>query len=159
MNRSHFLQPPPQTEVNIAQGYCRWRGILYHGRWNVFAQKAGAGLWSTPQDLARLILAVQKARAGDQQGPVCPAIAEEFLTPQFDDWMGIGVFLDGKGANRGFFHAGETLGYFARFGAGVESVRGWVIMTNGKRDRFDPIIQAVAKEFGWIPLEKAAREE
>jgi CubicO group peptidase (beta-lactamase class C family) len=97
MSRSHFIQPPPQTEANIAQGYCRWRGILYHGRWNVFTEKAGEG-----------------------QGPVSPAVAEQFLTPQFDGWMGMGVFLDGQGTNRGFFHAGETLGYFAHFGAGGE---------------------------------------
>lgn len=159
MSRSHFIQPPPQTEANIAQGYCRWKGILYRGRWHVSAEKAGSGLWSTPHDLARLILAVQKARAGGTQGPVSPAVAEQFLTSQFDEWMGMGVFLDGRGEGRAFFHSGETLGYFACFGAGVEIERGWVIMTNGKKNRLDPITQAIVKEFAWLQPGKDAREK
>ena len=159
MSRSHFIQPPPETEANIAQGYCRWRGILYHGRWCVFTEKAGAGLWSTPQDLARMIVAVQKAQAGDRQGPVSPAIAQEFLTPQFDAHMGMGVFLDGEGVGRGFFHSGENLGYFARFGAGVNVHRAWVIMTNGKKDRFGPIMKAIAQEFGWSQPSEGVREK
>jgi len=150
MSRSHFIQPPPETESNIAQGYCRWRGILYHGRWDVFPQKAGTGLWTAPQDLARLIIAVQKARAGERQGPISPTMAQEFLTPQFDAYMGMGVFLDGEGPSRGFFHTGETLGYFASLGAGVNLDRAWVIMTNGKKDRFGPITKAIAHEFKWF---------
>lgn len=159
MSRSHFIQPPPETETNIAQGYCRWKGILYHGRWHVFSQKAGTGLWTTPMDLAKLIMAVQKARGGDAQGPLSPAIAEEFLTPQFDPYMGLGVFLGGEGPTRGFFHTGETLGYFALLGAGVSLDRAWVIMSNGKKDCFGPIMQAVTREFGWSEPTEGVRKK
>ncbi|MBN1507879.1 MAG: beta-lactamase family protein [Sedimentisphaerales bacterium] len=159
MSRSHFIQPPPEAETNIAHGYCRWHGILYHGRWCVFTQKAGAGLWSTPQDLAKLIVAVQKARAGERQGPISPATAEEFLTPQFDGHMGMGIFLDGEGVSRGFFHSGENLGYFARFGAGVNVRRAWVVMSNGKKDCFNPITKAIAQEFRRLPPDKEITEK
>ncbi len=159
MSRSHFIQPPPPMETNIAHGYCRWKGILYHGRWDVFPQKAGTGLWSTPKDLAKLIMAVQKAQAGERRRPVSPAIAEEFLTPQFDAYMGMGVFLDGEGSSRGFFHTGETLGYFAGFGAGVNLDRAWVIMTNGKKDCLGPIARTIAQEFRWFsPNEEIANK-
>ena len=151
MSRSHFRQPPLEEETgNAAHGYSWMKTVVYGGRWGVFPQKAAAGLWTTPQDLARCIVAVQKAKAGEPAGPISPAMAEAFLKPQFDAWMGTGIFLDGAGENRGFFHAGENLGYFARFGASVSTGRAWVIMTNAQKDRFRPILEAVAEEFGWI---------
>jgi hypothetical protein len=133
--------------------------VAYGGRWGVFPQKAAAGLWTTPQDLARLIMAVQKAKSGEAAGPISPAIAEEFLTRQFDGPTGIGIFLDGEGENRGFFHAGENPGYFAHFGAGVSKDRAWIIMTNAQKDRFDPIVKAIAEEFRWLQADKGTGEE
>ncbi|MGA2865216.1 MAG: serine hydrolase domain-containing protein [Verrucomicrobiota bacterium] len=149
MERSHFHQPPSaQESENAARGYGWMKAVAYGGRWGVFPQKAAAGLWTTPADLARLVVAVQKANSGENAGPISPAIAQEFLRPQFDPGMGTGVFLDEKGDYHGFFHAGENLGYFARFGAGVSNGRGWVIMSNAQKDRFGPILQAVFQEFG-----------
>jgi CubicO group peptidase (beta-lactamase class C family) len=151
MNRSHFHQPPLEQETgNMARGYGWMKTVAYGGRWGIFPQKAAAGLWTTPQDLARLIVAVQKARAGHAAGPISPAIAEEFLTSQFGGPTGIGVFRDGEGGNRGFFHGGENLGYGARFGAGVSNGRGWVIMTNAQKDRFAPVLKAIGTEFRWL---------
>lgn len=150
MVRSHFQQPPPEPEAgNAAHGYSWMKTLVYGGRWGVFPEKAAAGLWTTPQDLARVIVAVQKAYSGEQVGPISPAVAQEFLTPQFDSWAGMGVFLDSQGESRGFFHSGENLGYFASFGAGVSNGRGWIIMSNAQKDRFGPIQKAISKEFGW----------
>jgi CubicO group peptidase (beta-lactamase class C family) len=150
MSRSHFQQPPLETE-NTAHGYGPLRGIVSRGRWPVYPEQAPAGLWSTPQDLARMIIAVQKAEAGEISGPISPAMAHEFLKPPYDGWQGIGVRLGGDGRHRSFYHAGETLGYFARFGAGVSDGRGLVIMSNAKKNRFGAIEKEIAKEFGWAP--------
>jgi CubicO group peptidase (beta-lactamase class C family) len=159
MNRSQFQQPPLEQETgNTARGYGWMKTVAYGGRWGVFPPKAAAGLWTTPQDLARFLVAVQRAKSGEAAGPISPATAEQFLEPQFDDSMGMGIFLDGEGDHRGFFHAGENLGYFAHFGAGVSNGHGWVIMTNAQKDRFDPIVKAVAQEFGWITPNKEAQE-
>jgi hypothetical protein len=70
----------------------------------------------------------------------------------------MGICLDGEGENRGFFHAGSNLGYFARFGASVSNGRGWIIMTNAQKNHFGPILQAIAQEFGWLPPDKGAWE-
>jgi CubicO group peptidase (beta-lactamase class C family) len=160
MNRSHFHQPPLEQETgNTARGYGWIKTVAYGGRWGVFPQKAAAGLWTTPQDLAKLIIAVQKAKAGEAAGPISPAIAEEFLKPQFDGWMGMGILLDGDPNNRGFWHGGGNLGYVARFGAAVSNDRGWVIMTNAEKDRFNPMVKAIAEEFGWLRPGKGAWEK
>jgi CubicO group peptidase (beta-lactamase class C family) len=160
MNRSHFHQPPREQETdNTACGYGWIKTVACGGRWGVYPQKAAAGLWTTPQDLARLIIAVQKAKSGEAGGPISPAIAEEFLKPQFDGWMGTGILLDGAGGNRGFFHAGGNLGYVARFGAAVSNDRGWVIMTNAEKDRFNPILKAIFTELGWLRPDKGPWEK
>jgi len=146
MSRSHFQQPPLDT-TNTARGYGGVQRVFFPGRWRVFPQKAAAGLWSTPQDLARLIVAVQKAKAGEAVGPISPAIAGASLNPQFDEWQGMGFRLDGESMGRGFFHYGQNLGYFAGFGAGISNGRGWVIMTNAQKERIGPIVKAIGKEF------------
>jgi CubicO group peptidase (beta-lactamase class C family) len=160
MNRSHFRQPPLEQETgNAARGYGWMKTLAYGGRWGVFPQKAAAGLWTTPQDLAKLIMAVQKAKSGEAAGPISLPIAEEFLKPQFDGSTGMGIFLDGEGETRGFFHAGSNRGYFARFGASVSNGRAWVIMTNAQKDSFSPILQAITQELGWIAPGKGAWEK
>jgi CubicO group peptidase (beta-lactamase class C family) len=160
MNRSHFHQPPLERETeNMARGYGLIKTVAYGGRWGVYPQKAAAGLWTTPQDLAQLIMAVQKAKAGQTSGPISPAIAEEYLTQQFDGPTGMSVFMDGEPNNRGFWHAGGNLGYVARFGAAVSNDRGWVIMTNAEKDRFGPILQAIFTEFGWLRPGKGTWEK
>jgi CubicO group peptidase (beta-lactamase class C family) len=151
MSRSDFHQPPSNT-MNTARGYGGVRSLIFPGRWRLFPQMAAAGLWSTPQDLARLIIAMQTAKAGDARGPISPATAEMALKPQFDEWQGIGFRLDGEGRNSGFFHYGETVGYFAGFGAGAFNGRGWVIMTNAEKKCFEPIVNSIGKEFGWTTM-------
>jgi CubicO group peptidase (beta-lactamase class C family) len=148
MRRSTFQQPPPDTN-NIARGYGWIKTALGGGRWRLFPENAPAGLWTTPTDLARLAMAVQKAASGETTAGISPAIAQEFLKPQFDECQGIGVRLDGAGENRAFYHLGQTLDYFARFDAGVSNGRGLVIMTNTRKDRLAPIAKAIVDEFGW----------
>jgi CubicO group peptidase (beta-lactamase class C family) len=148
MNRSNFQQPPQDTN-DIAIGYGWMKTISGGGRWRVYPEKAMGGLWTTPQDLARLIIAVQDASAGKNSGTISPAIAQEYLKPQFDSWQGIGIRVSGAGENRGFYHAGENFGYFAKFGAGVSDGRGWVIMCNANKNKFGSILQSIGKEFNW----------
>jgi CubicO group peptidase (beta-lactamase class C family) len=148
MSRSHFQQHPQDTN-DIARGYSWQKTILGGGRWRVFPQAQG-GLWTTPRDLARLIIAMQKALSGDATSPISPKVARETLTAPFDGWQGLGFRLDGEGESRGFYHGGTTFGYYAEFGAGVSNGRGWVIMSNAqKREKFRPILDAISKEFGW----------
>ena len=151
MTRSSFRQPPGEEEVqNSAHGYGWLNGILFPGRWRIYPEAAAAGLWTTPSDLARIIVAVQRAYTGDSTGTVSPEIAREFLKPQFQSWMGMGVFLGGGEGDRNFSHGGTNWGYVSRFGANVTNGRGWVIMSNGMDDDcFGPILEVIHEIFPW----------
>lgn len=149
MSRSHYQQSPVDTN-DIACGYGWKMTVLGGGRWRVYPEKAMGGLWTTPQDLARLIIAVQKAESGEVGGPISPEIAKEFLTAPYDGWQGIGIRLAGSGKNREFYHNGENAGYFASFFGSISTGRGWVIMNNGEKDlQSGPITKSIIREFGW----------
>jgi CubicO group peptidase (beta-lactamase class C family) len=151
MTRSTFQQPPQDTN-NIARGYGWMMNVLGGGRWRVFPEKAPAGLWTTPRDLARFAVAVQKAAAGRPAPGISPAIAHEYLQPPFDAEQGIGIRLgrsdDGYDI---FYHYGENPGYCAALVAGTSIGRGFVIMTNANKHRLTPIMKAIAHEFAWTP--------
>jgi len=126
--------------------------VLGGGRWRVFPEKAPAGLWTTPKDLALFAVAVQKAAAGTATPGISPAIAHEYLEPPFDAEQGIGIRLgrsdDGYDI---FYHYGENPGYCAALVSGVSICRGFVIMTNANKHGLTPILKAIAREFAWTP--------
>jgi CubicO group peptidase (beta-lactamase class C family) len=150
MTRSSFQQPPQDTN-NIARGYGWMMNVLCGGRWRVFPEKAPAGLWTTPRDLARFAVAVQKAAAGSATAGIPPAIAHEYLEPPFDAEQGIGIRLgQSDDGYRIFYHYGENPGYCAGLVAGVSIGRGYVIMTNANKHQLGPLMKAIAHEFGWV---------
>jgi len=149
MSHSSFQQRPEEKMIkNTAHGYGWLHGTLFRGRWRIYPESAAAGLWTTPSDLARMIIAVQKASSDDSFGPLSPKAVNEFLKPQFDPWLGMGVVLEDAGGDRLFSASGVNWGYVSKFRAGVTNGRGWVIMSNGQdMDYSDPIVAAISDAF------------
>jgi CubicO group peptidase (beta-lactamase class C family) len=107
MSRSTFEQPLPAAwESCAACGHMRKLG-RFRGNWNIYPEMAAAGLWTTPPDLARLVIALQQAKAGG--GVISPAIGEAMTTP-FVEGQALGPMLTGA-KNQVFFHTGRTVGF------------------------------------------------
>ena len=151
MTHSTFLlYPDKEMRRNIANGYGWFHGTLFRGRWRIYPEAAAAGLWTTPSDLARMIIAIQRAVKGNSTGPLSTEVAKEFLKPQFEPEYGMGVFLGNENGDPIFFFGGFNWGYVSKFRAGVTNGRGWVIMSNGQNTKFfDPIVEAISDAFGW----------
>src|ERR1041384_8588324 len=67
MTHSTFQQPlPPALASTAAAGHLP-NGKEMEGKWFVLPELGPAGLWTTPTDLARLLIEVQKARLGKSQ--------------------------------------------------------------------------------------------
>jgi CubicO group peptidase (beta-lactamase class C family) len=67
MTLSTFAQPlPPDLEAQAASGHFA-DGKELPGRWHVFPEHAAAGLWSTPSDLANLLLLIGRAWRGESR--------------------------------------------------------------------------------------------
>jgi CubicO group peptidase (beta-lactamase class C family) len=121
MKNSTYEQPLPAR--------LRGRAALA-GRCHTHPEMAAAGLWTTPSDLARVILEMQRP------GRVLkPATVKLMLTPVMGDY-GLGFGL----RNGSFGHGGANVGFRCML-TGRRDGRGAVIMTNGDSGG------AVAREF------------
>ena len=152
MQRSTFEQPLPENLWDrAATGHFWVRNRPVHGKWHVYPEMAAAGLWTTASDLARFVLLVQQAKAGKPGRLISKEMAEQMLTPQVADNMGLGLFLRGKDGSRQFGHGGEDHGFIASLDAYRDHGLGAVIMTNsyGGERLIQELRRAIAREYAW----------
>jgi CubicO group peptidase (beta-lactamase class C family) len=158
MVHSTFAQPlPAALEARAASGHGA-DGSVIPGRWRVHPEQAPAGLWSTPSDLARLAIALQRAAAGENASLLSPELAREMLSPQVGP-SGLGFVVLGDGDQRIFRHSGSNAGFRARMVAFVHGGRGAVVMTNGDggSDLIDEIFESIARVYHWPTPPDAVR--
>ncbi|RKH12358.1 class A beta-lactamase-related serine hydrolase, partial [Corallococcus sp. CA053C] len=107
MTHSTFEQPlPPALAARAAAG-TRASGESVEGRWKVYPELAAAGLWTTPSDLALMMLEVAKARAGTSKRVLSQAMTQQLLTAQSGPY-GLGFELEDAGR---FGHGGWNDGF------------------------------------------------
>jgi len=150
MADSTYEQPLPPILAGRAATAHPWKGRPLPGRWHVYPEMAAAGLWTTPSDLARAGIEVQKALKGES-AVLAREGAAEMLTPQIQDDMGIGFFLEGKGETLRFGHGGWDEGFVAKALFYRERGQGAVVMVNSNEGAgiLDEVLRAVAKEYAW----------
>jgi CubicO group peptidase (beta-lactamase class C family) len=129
-------------------------GRPLRGRWQLYPEfGAGAGLWTTPGDLARFVVGIQQARAGN--GVLDPALVAEMLTPQPVEeglqGVGLGLQVGQAGGARWFAHSGQNAGYLGRMVGFADEGRGAVVLTNGDggAEVCDELIQGIAVVYDW----------
>ena len=161
MEHSTFEQPLPQRLApSAASGHRSGLGRIVRGEKikggsHVYPELAAAGLWTTPTDLARFAIAIQRAHAGAPKAILSRATAEEMLTPQgkVGGW-GLGLDLGGRGEAAQFRHGGGNEGFKCALFAFKESGRGAVIMTNSDNGVAlgMELLRSIAAEYGWPKL-------
>ena len=150
MKDSNFQQPlSPDLISRAAAGHLP-NGEEIKGKWFVLPELAPAGLWTTPTDLARFVIEVQKSRLGKSNKVLSTASINLMLTPQIDN-VGLGVFVDGQGSSARFSFGGANVGYKCRMVGYLNSGQGVVVMTNSENgaELINEIIRSVAAEYGW----------
>ena len=158
MTRSTYEQPLPKERLaEVAMPY-RGNGDPVPGGPHVYPEMAAAGLWTTPSDLARYAIEVQRALVGTSTRVLSAAMTREMLTPGLNR-QGLGP-ATGGGANRPFFtHGGANEGYRCNLVAYNDGA-GAVIMTNSDSggQLAAEILRTIAHEYGWPdfgPVERA----
>jgi hypothetical protein len=120
------------------------------GRWYSFPQAAAAGLWTTPSDLARFAIELQRSYNGGPNALLSIDTTKQMVTPQLGGY-GLGVWLAGKEKSATFSHPGKNEGFVCILFAYLETGQGAVVMTNGDGGNglFNEILRAIAQEYGW----------
>jgi CubicO group peptidase (beta-lactamase class C family) len=141
------------------------RGEPIAGGWHRYPEMAAAGLWTTPSDLARFLIAVHRASNGETVGPLTPALARQMLTLQKSEdgsGFGLGLQLNGLGTPAAWFgHGGSNEGYRAQAMMFTGTGQGAVVMTSSDagNEVMSEILRSIAREYNWPtmrPVEKAA---
>jgi CubicO group peptidase (beta-lactamase class C family) len=155
MRHSGYEQPLPPDRVAAAATGHRANGSAVYGRWHTYPEMFAAGLWTTPSDLARLAISIQKSFAGATDGILSPAMTREMLRVQAGEW-GLGFAVVQGSDWISFSHGGANEGFRATFLAFANSGQGAVIMTNGDAGGAlaGEILRAIAREYGW-PAQQA----
>lgn len=140
MTHSSFAQPSGLRAANMASGHDG--GDPFRDRFRVHPELAAAGLWTTPADLAQLMISTWSAtrEAGHIVAPHTAAMA---LTPVSNGRRGLGFSLRSKGAERWFGHDGRNWGFQSVAWMNQATGDGIVIMTNGEGGM--ALVEEVAK--------------
>jgi CubicO group peptidase (beta-lactamase class C family) len=150
MKDSSFAQPLPAALLPRAAMPHDGKGEPYKGGPYTYPELAAAGLWTTPSDLARFIVGVQ--RNADERGQplLSPAMARTMLKPVKNGYA-LGFGIEGNGPALSFGHGGSNMGYQDVLFGYVERGEGVVVMTNGEggADLAQGILRAVAFEYQW----------
>ena len=149
MSDSTFEQPLPKALWNRASVAADGNGKAYPGDWNVYPEQTAAGLWTTPTDLAKFAIGMQRALNGAPGSVVSAATAREMLTPVKDGY-GLGFSVEGSGRTARFGHDGANVGFQAAF-VMHRNGQGVAIMTDSDNgiSLITELMNSVAAVYGW----------
>lgn len=161
MTRSTFESPlPPQFWDVSATGHGSTDGRPIENRFPSSPAMAASALWTTPSDLARFILALQKAKAGQPGSILSPEMTNLMLNPFRAGWS-LGLEVDTAGRTPRFSHSGGMPGFTALMVGYNWYGQGAVVMVN--QDTYNgfqlvnEIMLGIAREYEWpdyLPVEK-----
>lgn len=157
MTHSTFTAPLPEAwRGQAATAYDR-DGKAVAGQWHVYPESAAAGLWTTPGDLARVVLEVQRAEAGKSTTILSQAMTATMLTRGLGEY-GLGFFVENLSSCNctSFSHSGGNLGFNTQLYGYTRNGKGVVVMTNSDNGAalIKEILRSVAAEYDWPEFQK-----
>ncbi|PEZ08064.1 penicillin-binding protein [Bacillus sp. AFS018417] len=107
------------------------KGEIVHGEYPIYPYPVASGLWTTPTDLAILVIELMNSLKGKSKIGLSENKAKELITSQgCKEWTGLGVFLDGSGEEIEISSLGWGIGFQCMLVAYPYLETGVVIMTN-----------------------------
>jgi CubicO group peptidase (beta-lactamase class C family) len=150
MTESTYEQPLPPGRLKSAAAGHDAQGRPIPGKRHTYPEMAAAGLWTTPSDLARFALGLERSLAG-KPGSVLPKeLAAKMVTPVLDDY-GLGLQIEKRGAATYFSHGGSNEGFRCALVANKEKGYGAVVMTNAEEggEILPEVLRSIAAAYKW----------
>ena len=149
MTRTTFENPLPETwQANAAVGHTA--GKVIAGKWICCPQLAAGGVWTTPSDFARFMIACRDAWLGKPGAIVGQGLARQMMQPQGGEF-GLGWELLEKDGDVLFGHGGSNDGYQCESKCFLKSGDGAVVMTSADSGLifYWEVFAGVARAHGW----------
>src|SRR4029077_5096642 len=128
MSESSFQQPPDAGTVDQAAFGHAADGSGVPDGFKIHPEMAAAGLWTTPRDLCKALLAIMRSHAGEAGSFLDQGMAQAMLRRGIGQ-AGLGTFVSDRG---GVSHARSNHGFRALYVADPNRRSGIVAMTNGE---------------------------
>jgi CubicO group peptidase (beta-lactamase class C family) len=158
MTRSTYDQPlPPSLRENAATPYRR-DGQPVEGGAHTYPEMAAAGLWTTPTDIARYAIEVDRSFNGQTSHVLSAEMTKQMLAPGMGHW-GLGLGIGGSDSNLYFSHGGANEGFRNNFVMYEQGGNGFVVMTNGDNGGMlgEEIMHSIANEYNWPDFRPTVR--
>ena len=125
-------------------------GTPVAGGFNTYPEMAAAGLWTTPTDLARFAIEIQRSLRGDANRVLSAAMTKQMLVAGQGKY-GLGLEIGGSPENPFFAHGGINQGFEGVLVTYQRSGDGAVVMTNaqGGQRLANDILRSIASVYGW----------
>lgn len=131
MRRSTFESPLSAGRGNVAKAHDASGAPTALPRgWESFGEAGASGLWTSANDLGRLVSGLIRSYQGQSDFLPQP-LAMAMMTEVSPSSFGLGPKLGGAGLGRHFFHLGANESYRAFLEGYPETGDGFVILTNG----------------------------
>ena len=131
MTDSGYEQPMPAAlEASAAHAH-DGDGAAMSAPWHIYPEQSAAGLWTTPTDLARFLLEIQKAVRGPKGTALTQAMGREMTTPVGVGPYAVGMSIAKRGEGWYMSHTGSNRGFRALIVGHLRKGYGLVVMTNG----------------------------
>lgn len=156
MTNSTYEQPLPANRHDQAARAHNGGGKRMDAPWHVYPEMAAAGLWTTPTDLAKLLIEVQLTLLGKSHRVLTQKTMEEMVTPVGVGPFAVGFTIEKLGQGWYFGHNGANWGFRSDMIAHRVKGYGVVLMTNS--DSGGALMQEVRarveRAYNWDSLDK-----
>jgi CubicO group peptidase (beta-lactamase class C family) len=150
MRDSCLSQPLDAPRVPFAARAVGPDGSPLEDGWRVNPELAAGGLWTTPSDIARLMIAISRGVRGEDRDYLGSDMARELMTRGPGNW-GLGVSLGPpEGAPR-FGHTGHNVGFVSEYVMYPDTCQGAVVMTNADQGGWlaSEVLRAIGDAYNW----------
>lgn len=127
MSRSTFVNPLPASHLNIAKAHDRYGNATALPRgWESMPEKAASGLWTSANDLAKLMLMFISAFNANDGALIGEDLIQDMMSAEPNSRYGLGPAI----ADPVFYHSGANDSYRALFQGNLKTGNGFIILTN-----------------------------
>lgn len=119
-------------------------------KYHIYPEKAAAGLWTNPTELAKFVIEIQKSLLGKSNKILTQETTKLMLTPYIDNSSALGVFIEDKEGIKYFRHGGVNEGFTCLYFGSVVNGNGAVVMCNSTdKTILYEIINSIATVYKW----------
>jgi CubicO group peptidase (beta-lactamase class C family) len=150
MEHSTYEQPLPESMRPSAATAHRAHAKPITGAWHVYPEMAAAGLWTTPSDLAQVVIEIAGSTVGHKGKVLSNNMVAEMLKPRLGKY-GLGFAVSSSDQSFTFSHGGSNEGYRCLLIGVPATGQGCVIMTNSDTGSalLPEVAAAVSQAYDW----------